>query len=173
MTSIPNRDAKAPVRKGKNADPACPNPAIHPMLPDRSQGGRTFREWFITRGYMGPKSIPTPETATAPPTRDGTNQTTSSNLNPSSACRWEHHKRKRSIPNGQQSVEEYDPPFSDLKTQGHVMNPEMELTKRTSLLTQSRRIRPTIRPMRAATQCTIANQKSLRRTAEETRRDIP
>ena len=81
MTSIPNRDANAPVRKGRNAEPACPNPAIHPMLPDRSQGGSTFREWFITRGYMGPKSIPTPETATAPPTRDGTNQTTSSNLN--------------------------------------------------------------------------------------------
>jgi len=33
----------------------------------------------MAMGYIGPKRTPITETATAPPTRDGTSQTTSSN----------------------------------------------------------------------------------------------
>lgn len=79
-TLIPALDAIAPVTNGKNADPACPDPAIQPMQPERSQGGKIRREWLITSGYMGPRSMPTPDTATAPPTSEGTSQTTISSL---------------------------------------------------------------------------------------------
>ena len=76
----PTFDASRPVMNGKSADPACPNPAIHPMHPLRSQGGRTCRAWFMTSGYIGPRSIPTNETASALPMSEGTNQTISSSL---------------------------------------------------------------------------------------------
>jgi hypothetical protein len=38
---IPVFDAMAPVMNGKTALPACPNPAIQPIDPVRSQRGRT------------------------------------------------------------------------------------------------------------------------------------
>ena len=79
-TLIPALDAIAPVTNGKNADPACPDPAIQPMQPERSQGGKIRREWLITSGYMGPRSMPTPASATAPPMSEGTSQTTISSL---------------------------------------------------------------------------------------------
>lgn len=46
----PSRSAMAPVRKGMNADPACPMPAIQPMHPVSSHGGRIRPEWFMTIG---------------------------------------------------------------------------------------------------------------------------
>lgn len=77
---IPALLAIAPVMKGNAADPVCPSPAIQPIQPVSSQRGRTRPDWFITIGYIGPSRMPTSETATAPPMRDGTSHTTSSRL---------------------------------------------------------------------------------------------
>jgi len=62
-------------------------------------------------GYMGPRTTPTMETATAPPMRDGTSQTMSSNIQG-------HQSRQRqpklNLPNGEKAVNEHDPTFADL-----------------------------------------------------------
>ena len=65
-----------PVMNGNTAEPAEPKLAIHPTAPAMSSGGRTPPAWFMTMGKMGPRKRPTRETATAPPIREGTNQTT-------------------------------------------------------------------------------------------------
>jgi hypothetical protein len=70
----------APVRKGRRALPAWPNPAIQPMEPVKIHGGRMRDAWFIAIGYMGPRRRPMIETTTALPIRDGTNQITKSKL---------------------------------------------------------------------------------------------
>ena len=77
---IPNLDDRAPVMNGRTALPAWPNPAIQPIAPVRIQRGRTRPVWFMVMGYIGPSSMPTNETATASPMREGTNQTVSSRL---------------------------------------------------------------------------------------------
>jgi hypothetical protein len=77
---IPVFEAMAPVIKGNSALPAWPKPAIHPIDPDKSHRGTIRPAWFMTMGYMGPRTTPIKETETAPPMRDGTNHTTSSRL---------------------------------------------------------------------------------------------
>ena len=47
---IPLLAAMAPVMKGNKAEPAWPNPAIQPIHPVSSHGGRIRAEWFITMG---------------------------------------------------------------------------------------------------------------------------
>jgi hypothetical protein len=66
--------------KGIAALPAWPKPAIQPIEPVRIHLGSIRPAWFMAMGYIGPRSIPIIETATAPPMRDGTSQTTSSSL---------------------------------------------------------------------------------------------
>ena len=77
---IPTLDANAPVMNGKTADPACPNPAIHPIDSVNNQCGRILLDSFMTIGYIGPRRMPTTETATASPMSEGTNHTMSSRL---------------------------------------------------------------------------------------------
>ena len=118
-TLMPTFDASAPVTKGKNADPACPKPAIQPMHPVRSQGGRTCRAWFITSGYMGPSNIPTNETASAPPMSEGTNHTTISSLLRAHIVNLEKGEGDGvgvgdgSSPDGEDAVEEDDALLAD------------------------------------------------------------
>jgi hypothetical protein len=77
---MPCLSAIAPVRKGRRALPADPNPAIQPTAPVKIHGGRIRDDWFITIGNIGPRRRPVIETATALPMRDGTNQITNSRL---------------------------------------------------------------------------------------------
>lgn len=77
---MPALDANAPVMNGRTADPAWPKPAIQPIEPVSSHRGRMRLAWFMAMGYMGPRKTPTMETATAPPIREGVNQTISSSL---------------------------------------------------------------------------------------------
>ena len=67
--TIPNFCARAPVMKGKSAEPANPKLAIQPIEPVSSQGGMRRPVSFIRIGYMGPRTNPTKETATASPMR--------------------------------------------------------------------------------------------------------
>ena len=46
----PTLPAKAPVIKGTMAPPIVPNPAIHPMDPVKSHGGKMREAWFIAIG---------------------------------------------------------------------------------------------------------------------------
>ena len=77
---IPYLEAIAPVKNGKIAEPACPNPAIHPMDPVSNQGGISVADWFMRIGYIGPRNNPTIDTATAFPISDGTLQMVTSSL---------------------------------------------------------------------------------------------
>ena len=45
-----------------------------------NQWGKIRAEWFMTIGYIGPRNIPMNAIAMAPPTSEGTNQTTNSSL---------------------------------------------------------------------------------------------
>ena len=47
---MPAFPARAPVRKGSTAEPAWPKPAIQPIDPLRSHGGRVRDVWFMTMG---------------------------------------------------------------------------------------------------------------------------
>ena len=71
---IPNLAASTPVMNGKNADPACPNPAMIPNAPPKLHFGKIFIEWFTTMGYIGPRRTPMTATATAFSMSEGTNQ---------------------------------------------------------------------------------------------------
>lgn len=77
---IPKLDASTPVMNGSTAEPAWPAPAMYPAQAERSQRGRMVVEWLIRIGNTGPRKIPTSETATAFPTREGTTQTVASRL---------------------------------------------------------------------------------------------
>jgi hypothetical protein len=77
---IPYLFAKAPVTKGKIAEPDCPNPAIHPMLPESNLRGMMRPVWDMTIGKKGPRAMPTKETATAFSIKEGTNQMVISSL---------------------------------------------------------------------------------------------
>ena len=77
---IPLLCASAPVMNGSTALPACETPAIQPMLGVRSHAGRMRPAWFMAMGKKGPRRTPTRDTATPPPMREGTSQTTSSRL---------------------------------------------------------------------------------------------
>jgi hypothetical protein len=50
------------------------------MAPVSIHGGRTFPEWLIVIGYIGPSRRPMIDTDMASPMRDGVNQITSSRL---------------------------------------------------------------------------------------------
>ena len=101
---------------GSNALPACPNPAIHPIEPVSSHRGSTRRAWFIARGYIGPSSMPTRETATASPTREGTNQMTSSSLVVAWLVRGRSmdEKRQGDVRNCEERIDEDDTAFAHL-----------------------------------------------------------
>jgi hypothetical protein len=69
---------------------------------------------FITIGYIGPSRTPTSETATAPPIREGTSQTTSSRL-AISVLAGEAHLIEESEPDGEDNINEYREAVADLK----------------------------------------------------------
>jgi hypothetical protein len=50
------------------------------MAPVSIHGGRTFPEWFIVIGYIGPRRRPMIDTDIASPTSEGVNQMRSSRL---------------------------------------------------------------------------------------------
>ena len=110
---IPVLLAIVPVMKGNAADPACPSPAIQPMQPVSSQRGRMRPDTFIIMGYIGPSRTPTSETATAPPMREGTSQTTSSRLGVSGSAGVNVLKGKAE-PDGEEHVDEYRAPLANL-----------------------------------------------------------
>ena len=51
--------------------PAFPNPEVQPIEPIRSYWERTHLTWFITMGYIGPRTTLIIETATDSPMRNG------------------------------------------------------------------------------------------------------
>ena len=76
------------TRLTESGNPACMwisdlsrlTEVLLPMEPVKRRRGRILPSWFMQMGYIGPKSIPTSETATAFPMSDGTNQTVNSRL---------------------------------------------------------------------------------------------
>ena len=171
---MPNFDAKAPVMNGNTAEPAWPHAAIHPIAPVSSQRGKIREASFIKIGYIGPSRTPTIETATAPPTREGTNQTTSSSL-----IRWDYvcgeykdwykytlsPEMRRRIARGVRPPVIYQWPSEawSLNFRGREF---------TNLFTQRRATRPTIRPEREGNLCNFKKKGGLKRTAEKPGRNV-
>ncbi len=113
ITPKPLLLAIAPVMKGSNALPVCPNPAIQPREPVSRYGGSIRTAWFAAMGYMGPRKNPTKHAAIALPTSDGTRQTMISSL-PQSRVRLSQ-RDSRNTPHATQHAEyriiAYRPPI--------------------------------------------------------------
>ena len=111
----PNLEAMAPVMKGRSAEPVWPRPAIQPTAPERSQCGIRRAVLFMTIGYIGPKTRPMRETATAFPISDGTHQIVISNLWNMPNWKKSSKAREGDVPNRYENIKPHNASFSNLQ----------------------------------------------------------